>query len=80
VRWMILRQSLVLVTAGLVLGVPAAYASAGFIESLLFGLSPYDPRALAAGVAVMLLVAVVAAYVPARRAARIDPFTALRAE
>jgi predicted permease len=80
VRWMILRQSLVLVVAGLALGVPAAYASAGFVESLLFGLSPYDPRALAAGIAIMLLAGLLAAYIPARRASRIDPITALRSE
>jgi len=80
VRWMILRQSMVLVVAGLVVGVPAAYAFAGFVESLLFGLSPYDPRALAAGASIMLLVAVVAAYIPARRASRIDPLAALRAD
>ncbi len=80
VRWLILRQSVLLVAAGLALGVPAAYASAGFVESLLFGLSPYDPRALAAGVVIMLLVGLLAAYIPARRASRIDPLTALRAQ
>jgi predicted permease len=78
VRWMILRQSLVLVTLGLLVGIPAAAASARFIESLLFGLSPSDPRAIAAAATVLVAVALVAAYVPARRAARINPLTALR--
>ena len=80
VRWMILRQSLVLVAIGLLLGIPAAAGSARFLESLLFGLSPYDPRALAAAAIVMTVVAIAAAYVPARRASRIDPLTALRME
>jgi ABC-type antimicrobial peptide transport system permease subunit len=80
VRWMVLRQSLLLVTVGVALGIPAARASASYVESLLFGLSPYDPRALAIAVSIMLLVGLAAAYFPARRASRIDPLTALRAE
>lgn len=80
VRWMILRQSLVLVGLGLALGIPAAAAAARFVDSLLFGLSPCDPRALAAAALLMIAVGMAAAYVPARRAARIDPLTALRTE
>jgi len=80
VRWMILRQSLVLVSIGLVLGIPAARWSTGLLESMLFGLSPTDPRAIAGAAAVMIAVGIAAAYVPARRAARIDPIVALRAE
>jgi predicted permease len=80
VRWMILRQSLVLVALGLLLGIPAAAASARFLDSLLFGLSPSDPRALAAAALVMATAGLAAAYIPARRASRIDPITALRAE
>jgi predicted lysophospholipase L1 biosynthesis ABC-type transport system permease subunit len=80
VRWMVLRQSLVLVAAGVAIGIPAAVASTRYLESLLFGLSPTDPRALAAAAAVMVAVAFAAGYVPARRASRVDPLTALRAE
>ena len=80
VRWMIMRQSVILVVCGLALGIPGAAASARFVESLLFGLSPYDPRAIAAAALIMLAVALAAAYVPARRASRIDPLSALRAE
>ena len=80
VRWMILRQSLVLVGIGLALGIPAAVASTRLVESLLFGLGPRDPTVLAAAAYVMLAVGLAAAYVPARRASRIDPLVALRAE
>jgi predicted permease len=80
VRWMMLRQSLVLVVVGLALGIPGAVASSSVVESLLVGLSARDPRAIAAAAVVMLTVALAAAYVPARRASRIDPLTALRAE
>jgi predicted permease len=80
VRWMILRQSLVLVTLGLLVGIPAAAASTRLLESLLFGLSPSDPRALVGAALVMIAAALAAAYIPARRASRIDPLTALRME
>ena len=80
VRWMVLRQSLVLVGCGLALGVPGAWASASIVESLLFGLTPTDPRVISAAAATMVTVALAAAYIPARRASRINPITALRAE
>ena len=80
VRWMVLRQSLLLVAAGLAVGVPAAVASSRFVSSLLFEISPTSPAALAGAAAVMLLVSLVAAFVPAHRASRVDPVVALRAE
>ena len=80
VAWMVLRQSLVLVAAGLVLGIPGAAASTRYLESMLFELQARDARVLAAAAAVMVLVAVAGAYAPARRASRIDPLAALRAE
>ncbi|HVJ28659.1 MAG TPA: ABC transporter permease [Vicinamibacterales bacterium] len=78
VRWMVLRQSLVLVGCGLALGVPGAWASASIVESLLFGLTPTDPRVIAGAATTMVTVALAAAYIPARRASRINPITALR--
>jgi predicted permease len=80
VRWMVVRRSLVLVTMGLALGIAGAIAGTRVIESLLFGLTPTDPAAIAAAVAIMLGVSLAAAYVPARRASRVDPIVALRTE
>jgi predicted permease len=80
VGWMIMRQALVLVGAGLVLGAAGARAGTRVIESLLFGLAPTHPAAIGAAALCMLMVAVAAAAVPARRAARIDPLVALRTE
>jgi predicted permease len=80
VRWMILRQSLVLVAAGLALGIPGAAAASSLVESLLFGLNGKDPKVLVCASLIMLAVGLLAAYVPARRASRIDPLSALRAE
>jgi len=80
VTWMILRESLVLAGAGVLLGVPGALASSRVLESLLFGLAPRDPATLAASALAMLALAGLASYVPARRAARVDPLVALRAE
>jgi putative ABC transport system permease protein len=68
------------VLAGLLVGVAGALALGRLAGSLLFELKPSDPMTLAGSVAVTLAVALLAAYVPARRAARIDPLVALRAE
>ena len=78
VGWMVLRQSLSLVAAGLAIGVPAALMSTHTVESLLFGLSPSDPAVLVFAALILTLVSAVAAYIPARRAARVDPVVALR--
>jgi ABC-type antimicrobial peptide transport system permease subunit len=78
VGWMVLRQSLVLVAAGLAIGVPAALMSTQMVESLLFGLSASDPTVLVVAALILTIVSAVAAYVPARRAARVNPVVALR--
>jgi predicted permease len=80
VKWMILRQSLLLVVAGIAIGIPAAVMSTDIIDSLLFGLTPSDPRVLAAASVILLAISAIAAYVPARRAAGVDPLVALRHE
>jgi ABC-type antimicrobial peptide transport system permease subunit len=80
VRWMVLRQALLLVLAGVAIGAPAALAAARLLHGLLFDLSPLHPAPLAVATAVLFLVATVAAYLPARRASRMDPMIALRAE
>jgi predicted permease len=80
VQWMVLRESLVLAAIGLVVGVPLALAGTRVLASMLFGLDPRDPVTLAAAAAMMLVLAVLAGYLPARRASRVDPLVALRAE
>jgi predicted permease len=77
---MILREALLMVLAGLVLGIPAALVTARLMRSQLYGLGPYDPMTLLFAVGVMTGVAVLACYPPATRAMRIDPMAALRYE
>jgi putative ABC transport system permease protein len=65
---------------GVALGVVAAFAGARVLRTLLFGVGPADPASFAIAIAVLAAAALLACYAPARRAARIDPMTALRAE
>lgn len=78
--WLVLRRSLILAGAGIAAGVAASLGLARFARTLLYGIPETDPAALAAAVGIMLAVAVVAAIVPARRAAQMDPLRALRAD
>jgi predicted permease len=80
VLWLILRQSLKLAAAGLVLGLPLAWFGSRLMRSMLYKLSPHDPASLAAAALGVVFVAALAALIPARRAASIDPMRALRSE
>ena len=75
---MVARRGLSLVAVGSVIGAGGAVAGARTLESQLFGVSAGDPATFAAVVALLFVVAAIASYVPARRAARIDPVVALR--
>ncbi len=77
---LVMRESMVLVAAGAAIGVGGAIAASRLIANLLFGLAPTDAMTMASAMAAMLLVSALAAYLPARRAARIDPMVALRCE
>jgi ABC-type antimicrobial peptide transport system permease subunit len=75
---MVLREGSALLAAGLVLGVGLAFSAAGVIRGLLFGVAPHDPVTFV-GVAVMMAaIGIGACWIPARRAAQIDPAIAMR--
>ena len=80
IAWMVIRETLYLVLAGLVIGVPAALVGAKLISAQLFGLRPTDPLTLVGASVVLTIVALLAGYLPARRASRVNPLTALRYE
>jgi ABC-type antimicrobial peptide transport system permease subunit len=80
VIWTVLRRVLLLVAVGLAISVPAALSAFRLVKSFLFETQPNDPVTLAVAIMILVLAAVCAGYVPARRAARIDPMVALRHE
>jgi predicted permease len=80
VFWLVLREGLLLVGIGLVLGLVAALVSTKMAQSLLYGLKPNDPMTILMAAVLLLVIAGVATYLPARRAARVDPMEALREE
>jgi len=77
---MVMRQAALLLGIGTLIGTGLALAAGSSVSSLLFGLKPYDPLTLVVASGLLGLVAVAASYVPARRAARLDPMAALRHE
>jgi putative ABC transport system permease protein len=77
---MILGQGLLLAVLGVGLGIAGALSLKGMVKSLLFGVTPADPVTFAAVGSVLIGAAIVASYLPARRAASIDPIEALRIE
>lgn len=80
VLWLVLRDALLLVGIGAAFGVTGALGLSGVISNQLFGITPSDPATIAAVVAILTAVAGLSCYLPARRAARVDPMVALGSE
>jgi predicted permease len=80
VLWIVLRETLALALIGIAIGIPCALGATRFIASMLFGLTSSDPPTIASVALLLLFVAVIAGYVPARRASSINPMDALRRE
>lgn len=78
--WMVMRETMLLVLAGIVIGVPAALGAARLVSSQLFGLSAADPLTLLVAASVLSLVALLAGFLPARKASKVNPLIALRYE
>jgi putative ABC transport system permease protein len=75
---MVVKEGMALVTIGLSIGTPGIYLASGAIQGLLLGVSPLDPMALLGAASGLLLTTLVACYMPARRALRIDPASLFR--
>lgn len=80
VAWPILRSAFLASVVGVAIGLPAVMAGGGIVRSYLFGVEPHDPVTVVVASALLLCIAVLAAWIPARRAMRIDPMVALRHE
>jgi len=80
ILWIVLSETLLLMTIGVGIGLPVVIASGGAVRSILYGLPPSDPVTIASSVAILVGVGAFAAFLPARRAAKVDPMVALRSE
>ena len=80
VMTLVLREGVSIALAGVAIGIPSAYAASRMFAGLLFGVTTTDRLTYAISAGALLLVAIAASYVPARRAARVDPIAALHAE
>jgi predicted permease len=80
VRWMVMREALRLVIVGVLIGVPTALAATRFISSLLYGLTPTDPITVSVAIIAIVVSAILAGFLPARAASRVDPLLALKYE
>jgi ABC-type antimicrobial peptide transport system permease subunit len=77
---MVLQEAGTLVLLGILIGIPAAWLSSQLFASMLFGLSRSDPAGMALVIAILAVIALLASFIPARRATKVDPMVALRYE
>jgi predicted permease len=80
VAWPVVREAILLATWGLLVGAPLALILTRILRSTLYGVEPYDPATLCGSAILLFAVAAISAWLPARRAAKVDPMTALRTE
>jgi ABC-type antimicrobial peptide transport system permease subunit len=80
VAWQVMREIGLLVLAGIVIGVPVTLSGVRLVRNMLYGLSGTDPFSLTAAIGLLLFAGIASGYLPARRAARVDPVVALRDE
>jgi putative ABC transport system permease protein len=80
VLWLVMRRTVLLVAGGVAIGIAASVVSARALAGLLYGVTPADPAALMLATLFLVLVATLAAYLPARRALQVDPIVALKSE
>jgi ABC-type antimicrobial peptide transport system permease subunit len=78
--WMILGDVCIMAAAGLAIGLPVVLAGSKYVKAFLYGIAPNDPATIAAAAAMLLASGLLAAFLPARRASRIDPLGAIRCE
>jgi ABC-type antimicrobial peptide transport system permease subunit len=77
---LVIRDAGLLITAGAIIGIPSALALTRLVKSFLYGISAQDPVTIIAGTTVLAAAALLACFVPARRATKVDPMAALRCE
>jgi ABC-type antimicrobial peptide transport system permease subunit len=80
ILWLVLREGARTTTIGLLIGFPLALGVAVLLRGAIFGVSPFDPAVIVLAPAILVAAAALATYVPARRATRVTPLDALRAE
>jgi putative ABC transport system permease protein len=80
VTWLVVREGALLTAAGLIAGLAGALAADRGMRSLLFGVTPADPATFAGVAGALIVAAILASYIPARRAAGVDPTEAVRAD
>ena len=80
IAWPILREALILASLGIAIGLPMTLALTRLIRSTFYGIQPHDPMTIIGSIILLLSVATLSAWIPAHRAAKIDPMEALRYE